>query len=84
MEIKVACKMISKYARTIMDCKEELRIAEICDFGVEYGFSFETQNKYDNVYWCINKRTGRITCFSPNQDPDKFSKRKQIDIKEAV
>lgn len=83
MNIKNIYEAIKKYAEVITNSKEELSIAEACDFGLEYGFCFNVKNIYDNVYWCVNKKTAKITVFSPYQNPKKFAKRKQIDLSEV-
>lgn len=83
MEIKNVCVFIKRYAKTMMNRKDDMVIAEACDFGDEYGFLFNAPNIYDNVYWCVNKKTGKITAFSPYQDQEKYSKRKQIALEEV-
>lgn len=58
--------------------EKNLSLAEVCDFGDAVGFAFETKNKYENVYYCIEKKGKGIFTFQPNRDPDRFASRKII------
>ncbi len=76
-KVDVMIEVIKRYAEKSMG-KENAKIVEVCDFGNKYGFLFNVKNKYDNAYWCVDKKNYKITMFTPNTNIKMFMKRKII------
>lgn len=80
MDIKIMAEIVRKYAISNGSISENAALAEACDFGDSYGFIFENNDIYGNVYWCVNKTSNKPSTFRPNQDISKFRNRKILKI----
>ena len=74
--VKQAYKMIRDYAVSVGGIDEDSALVEVCDFGDSYGFLFEIDDKYANLYWCVEKEAHRPFPYRPNMDMEKYIKRK--------
>ena len=80
VSMKQLCQSIRRYANTIGNVSREAAIAEICDFGDSYGFLFDTGNRQDSLYWCIEKDTHKPYAYMPSMDVRKYRNRKILPI----
>lgn len=80
-KLKVIYNLIKTWKNAQAGYDNSSKLVEICDFGDSYGFLFECENIYDNVYWCVNKKNYKPFAFRPNYDIQKFAKRQIFDIK---
>lgn len=79
-KIDIIYKTLRNWLLIKREIKESTKLAEACDFGDSYGFCFESDDKFSNVYWCIDKKTNKLYSFRPNEDVKKFLKRKVLNI----
>ena len=77
--MEIACQSVRKYAHVIGQVPLDAELFEVCDFGDSIGFIFKTEDIYSNLYWCVDKKTYKITTFGPNMDMRKYSNRKILD-----
>ena len=78
MSHEIMEKFVRRYAHAVEGISLDSALEEVCDFGASYGFLFESDDKYGNHYWCIDKKTFIVSAFSPNADIKMFSSRKII------
>ena len=79
-KIEIIYKTLFKWLLIKGEIQEDTKLAEACDFGDSYGFCFENEDRFSNVYWCVDKKTNKPYPFRPNEDIKKFSKRKVLNI----
>lgn len=79
-KIEIIYQTLHKWLSIKGEIKGDTKLAEACDFGDSFGFCFESDDRYSNVYWCVDKKTNKPYSFRPNEDVKKFSKRKVLDI----
>lgn len=78
--IKQIYLIAKDYAIKVGKLDQDAELYEACDFGDSYGFLFVIEDKYANIYWCIEKETNKPFPFRPNIDVTKFLKRKILPI----
>ena len=72
---------VRRWAKATAFRGQEPKLIEVSDFGKFYGFMFKVDNIYNNAYWCIDKKTYRLSLFLPVQDVKLYNNRKKIDIR---
>ena len=76
VDMKIIYKTIRQYASVIGRIPQDAPVEEICDFGDSYGFLFKIEDRFANLYWCVEKDTYKPFSFRPNMDMKKFTNRK--------
>lgn len=73
-------KAVQKWANATAFRNTKAEVVEAADFGDFYGFLF-ANDKYNNAYWCIDKKTYKMSMFLPEQDLSVYNKRIVFDIR---
>lgn len=74
----VIYKNVVQMVKALTAQAEDPELFEACDFGNAYGFLFVAPNKYENLYWCVNKKSYKPFTFTPNEDYHRYTNRKII------
>lgn len=80
ISIGFLCQTVKWYAVTFGDIKKDAQLGEFCDFGDSYGFLFEAEDKFANLYYCVEKETYKLYTYRPNMDIRRFANRKVLPL----
>ena len=79
IDLRVAYNTILRWAKNVYG-KNKLKLKEVFDFGDSYGFAFDNDDKYSNMYWCVSKKAAQVFLYRPNEDIKRFSRRNPISL----
>lgn len=80
LNLNILYKVVRKWMEAVDSNNKNAELSEICDFGDYYGFCFISENKYENIYWCVDKLTYEPFTVRPSQIIKLFKNRKILPL----